>query len=565
MMRRLLTLLLILPGAAAQDGWPEAYRTGLKRIAREQQRYEAKSLGNDLTAALNQLSETYFSMRGRPENPNVVWYDLAGYKKVFDQWAEFERQKGAVAQVLAAAGGADAPKQIVNQLLDALDVIVAQEEIMKEARPQFVAYIYDQEPAIRRYGAYQHLDALVAALGKLRDAEGLAALRKEGWADACAWDKRRRSDLARIALLDSLALAGDGDARPLLEDIAAGDKPRLRIAALEALARLAKKPEEIAPRLADVAKNDKCYAVRAAALDLLATAARDPAVVPALADALGEKRGTSERVRFQRALTAIVGTDLGREPALWREWFEARSQGREFKPDEARRTTAASGAPFDRPVLLLECTYIECMPCDIDLAVKRNWLEWFGMSADNRSFLTQWDVQKRDAKKLLKALPEDARFNLVAMRGICEVAHFEEEGVVEAKPRAKRDAEEWLDELKPGVAHTSSRGKRKFYFSAWCSPSEGLWAAYREAGLDPFNPKLPDEPLADTILYWGDGVPALGPIIHIEAVIDDIRRLHRFFRIPVHCVRLGNTEGAEETMKGIATATGGSYAWMKKP
>lgn len=563
-MRRLLPLLLIVPLAVGQDGRPESYRTGLKRIAREQHRYATRELSEELTKALNTLNECYYDMHGKPEAPNVWVYDISGYKKVFDQWADFERRKGVLAQGLAATGGADAVKQIVSQLLDALDTVAAQEEIMKEARPKFAFVVYDQEPAILRYGAYQQRDALVAALGQVRDAEALAFLRKDGWVQTCAWDKRRRSDLARVALLDALALAGDEAARPLLDEVAAGDKPRLRIAALEALARLAKKPEEIAPRLAEVARKDKCRAVRAAALDLLATAARDPAVVPALADALGEKPGASERARLRRALTAIVGTDLGPEPTLWREWLEARAQGREFKPDEKRLTTTASGVTFDHPLLLLECTYIESVPCDIDLAAKKDWFAWFGMSVESRTFPTQWDVQKRDAKKLLGELPEDAPFNLLVMRGICEVVPFEEDGMAEMKPRTKRDAEEFLDEIRPGVASAKS-GRRTKYFAAWCSPSEGLWASYRQAGLDPWGTRLPDEPLADAILYKGEGAPALGPIIHVEAVIDDVRRLHRFFRIPIYCVRLGNTEGAEETMKGIAEATGATYRWCNKP
>jgi hypothetical protein len=95
--------------------------------------------------------------------------------------------------------------------------------------------------------------------------------------------------------------------------------------------------------------------------------------------------------------------------------------------------------------------------------------------------------------------------------------------------------------------------------------TQALWASYRHAGLEPLGTGVPDDAATDAIFLWADGVPAVGPIIHVEAVIDDIRRLHRFFRIPIHCVRVGNTEGAEETMKGIAEATGGTYVWCKKP
>jgi len=559
------TLLLFAALAVANpETEPESYRSRMKRVTREQRIYANHRLAEDLTKALNALAQCYYTMKGRPETPNVWVYDTEGYKGAFDQWAEFERKKGVLAQELAREGGAAAAKQILSQLLDALDVIVAQEETMKDARPLFTFVIYDQEPAIRRYGAYQRRDVLVAALSQLSDAEGFAALLKEGWARACAWDRRRRSDLARVALLDALALTGNEGARPLLEEVAAGNDPRLRIAALEALALLAKEPEEIAPRLSGVARTDPCYAVRATALDLLATAARAPAVVPELAGALTGARGASERARIRRALASIVGMDLGEEPAPWQEWLEAKAQGREFKRDEMRLTTTTSGAAFDRPLLLLECTYIECVPADIDLAAKKDWFDWLGMAVENRTFLTQWDVQKRDAKELLEGLPEKAPFNFLVMRDICKVVPFEKDGMARAKTRTKRAACKFLDEAKPGIARTKV-GNTTRYFCGWCSPSEGLWASYRQAGLDPWGTSLPDEPLADTILYSGEGVPALGPIIDIDAVIDDIRRLDRFFRIPIHCVRVGNTEGSEETMKGIATATRGSYRWLKKP
>ncbi len=563
---------LLLLGASPAGAAPPApaaalktYKKEMSRILLQERRYETKDMKRDLREAYAAYIKPWLD-RGKPNAPKEIEYDFSGYRWVYKTWWGFALAKGEAAKKLAAAGGTEAAKRLLAALLRALDEVVKEDRALAQSRP--VAFsMHDQVPAIRRYAALTYRDALVSALGSLKDGAALSWLLGKGLESVAKWQRSRRSDLARIALLDALARTGAAAVKPLLVSAAESASRRLRIVGLEGLARLPEERRALRERLTGALLTDPCFAVRVAALEALSRTAAGPAAVPARARALEtEIQGENGilRTHLRNALRKIVGRDLGDAPESWLAWYRKHEkairdgtwqkggdEGGTVK-DERETVSFYDIRTISKRILaLIDASDTLIIPVDIELAKTKNFFEWNALAKKDRNYVSQYDLLKRETLGMVEKLRPGSRFNLLLMNGSNQLTPFCKQGMAAAGARAKKEVAAFLDHVVVG---------------GWAPQIEGLLEASRMAGTDPWGGEPPDAPAVDTIFLLSDGVPSGGPIVYGPAIVDDVRRRHRFLRIVIHTIRIGDfKDTAEEVMKGIAEATGGKYTWRKKP
>ena len=262
-------LLLFAPAfpAAAADDAAEAlksYRSGMKELEKLQADYRGKPMQTDLRAAVNQLISPWWGMTD-PEGEPYWRYEHTGFDQVFASWGSPDMEKGTLAIELAKAGGENVARELFERLRRTAKQIVAENQLLKESRGKFFIWLHDQQPAVRRRGAYMHFDALVEALGALRDEAAVTYLSTLAWKKAKGFDRRAKWPLLRVALIDALARSGTPKALALVDEAAQSPEPQLRIAALEGLAESESSDRDVLRAwLLDTIQHDRCYAVRAA-------------------------------------------------------------------------------------------------------------------------------------------------------------------------------------------------------------------------------------------------------------------------------------------------------------
>jgi len=566
----ILTLLPSVPAVAdrAEDDALKAYKKAYTRVLIREKTYQARELDRELRVASDTWVRPWLD-RGKPDAPKVIEYDFSGYRAVFEKWIVHSKEKGELAIELAkAADGPEVAKRLLTRLLEALSNIVKQNFALAKSRPKHWS-IHDQRPAMYRYGDGIHVDALVNAIGLQKSEESLAWLMEDGVARVEKWGRSWRTDSGRIALLDALAKTGQAVVQPLLAAAAGSPDRRLRLVGLECLAALPEDRDVLRGRLEDVVRTEPAYAVRVAAIEILAGKLRDPLAIPALADALTKEiEGPNGimRAHLMKAMAEIVGKDLGPAPESWLAWFKANlkaiedgtwERGEDVRDATKNPDQKDSVAFYDirtvsqRIAVLIDASDTLIKPVDIEVAKKKNYFEWRALAKKDRNFVSQYDLLRKETSKLVTGLRRGARFNLLLMNGSYKVTPFWPRGMAKAEKAIKKLVDPWLEDVIVG---------------GWAPQLQGIWEAYRLAGYDPWRGGIPEEPLVDTIFLLSDGVPSGGQIMYGPALVDDIRRHHRFARIPIHAIRIDDYEDtAEEVMKGVAEVTGGTYVWRTKP
>ncbi|MCU0727688.1 MAG: HEAT repeat domain-containing protein, partial [Planctomycetes bacterium] len=324
---------------------------------------------------------------------------------------------------------------------------------------------------------------------------------------------------------------------------------------------------DLRDKLAEALLTDPCFAVRVAALGGLGTVA-DPKSVPLLARALEKEILGSNgvlRAHLRRALVAIAGTDVGEAPESWTAWYDrnraAIEDGTWKRGEDAGKTGGPdekdSVAFYDirtlskRILLLVDASDTLIKPVDIELAKTKNFFEWNATAPKDRNYVSQYQLLTKETLKMVEALRGNAVFNILIMHGSSQLTPFSPQGMAPANEPAKKAVKPFLDKVVVG---------------GWAPQIEGIWQAWRLAGGDPWGGDLPDEPPVDTVFLLSDGVPSGGQIVYGPALVDEVRRKHRFFRIPIHTIRIDDyKDTAQEFMEGVAAVTGGTAVWRTKP
>jgi len=464
------------------------YKKELGAVGRREKVYAAKGLDDDLRDAY-EVYRAPFRQRGGPDAPKVIDYDFSGYAGIYERFADYADEKGRLAVALAGTNDRKAAETLFDTLLDVLSEIDRLDREILAGKPK-TRSIHDLTPGIRRYAAWIHRDAIVAALGTLTEEKAVAALHKTLWTKAGSWDKGHRSARARAALVDALGRTGRD--RTVLETFLEEPSPAVRIAALEAVA--GKEPDAPAKKLLRLARDDDAvFAVREAARRLLGEKAEPPGDAPTFA-----------------------------------------------------------GIPIlsKRVIVLLDVSWGADKPLDVELMKTKSWREWRAVAVKDRDWVSQADWMKAETMNLVTELSGDARFDILLLNEDRVVA-MSPKGMVAADERGNRMATGFVEEILPG---------------GFTSQVQGFWEACRRAGSPPYGSEAPEDPAADTFILVSPGVPSGGALLYAPAIVDEFRRAWRFHRIRVHTVRVDDAaEPAEEVMKGIAEATGGTYVHKTKP
>ncbi|MEN8151358.1 MAG: hypothetical protein ABFS86_16195, partial [Planctomycetota bacterium] len=325
------------------------YKKELGAVTKREKVYLAKGLDDDLRDA-NRIFRAPWRQRGGPDAPKVIDYDFSGYAGIYERWAEYAAEKGQLARALAGANDTKAAQALVDTLLDVLSRIDRLDREILAGKPK-TRSIHDLTPGIKRYAAWLHRDALVAALGSLTETTAVAALHKKLWTKAKNWDKSHRSVCARVALIDALGPSQQSNWQ-LLEALGEETGPGGRIAALEAFTGT-DPGAATKTQLRKARDDDPVFAVRETARRLL-----------------GEK------------------------------------------PEVPGDAPTFAGIPIvsKRVIVMLDVSWGTTKPLDVELMKTKTWREWRSVADKNRDWVSQAEWMKAETVGLVAELPEDAKF-----------------------------------------------------------------------------------------------------------------------------------------------------------
>lgn len=556
-MRRLLLLSLAAAALAGGDA-ARTYDEEAKKARNSEKRFfeDFQRSWNDAFLAFREPIE---AAEAKPlEHTDAVW-DFAAVNRLYAEAAAIQEARGRAALEFARSGHPKAATELLQELLDLVREAEALEAELAEAKPIQRAFLFDLRPAVRRHALAARERLLVEAVGSAAGAAGILA--DAGLREAAAKDGRK-SVARRVAVIDALGFAGGDGARAAVEPFLRARESSLRIAALEACARLG---GASTPALLGLL-SDPSPPVLRALLDAVRTSlAKEARFLPPIVAGLEGARG-SAAVRSVAALEALTRQKFGHDPARWREWlsvyageieagtFDAgKIEVQELPPKAPEGAMAFLGvtAPAAGAVFVLDASLNFALPADLAFQLTKYKTAWpTGSQSWQSEHPAHRTVILRELLGTIDAMPKEAPFHLVALHGA-----FEAEALSGKKPlragKADRAAVEKFVERLP------ARG--------WCAPYEGICEAMRLMGLPPGADDF-GKPNADTIFLVHAGAPAGGRYMSPDAAIEAFRRLNRFRRVTVHAIRIcDDKEAGEKLMCGIAEASGGSYLHRKAP
>lgn len=236
-------------------------------------------------------------------------------------------------------------------------------------------------------------------------------------------------------------------------------------------------------------------------------------------------------------LEYLTGMKLGRQAGRWKRWWEA--EGETFtlptvreveaklaafaKHKEELRTVATF---YGIPVLSERvCFVLDVSGSMMEPAVVE------GRTRTEESGPTRLDVAKEQLTRMLKALSDDRRCNIVFFSSD---VHAWQDEVVPLEKRMREDALRF-------VARQRAMGATNLY--------DAVALAF-------------DDPLVDTVYVLSDGQPNAGSVVGTEPIRRAVKRINSFRGIQVHCIAIGDDS---EVMRLLAEDSGGVYRNVGKP
>lgn len=556
-MRLLLPLLAFACVLSAQEDPEKAFHEAEKRLRAADKRFWEDFQGrfNDAFLAFRAPVE---AAEAKPDqNRDAVW-DYKEFRKLYDEYAGFEKAFGEAAIAFAKSGSPKAAAHLLEAALDAAKEAEELETELADAKPVQRRSMFDLRPGIRRHGLGFREAALVQGLGAADGAGPFLA--DTGWKQAVKKDGAK-SIARRVMVIDAMGLSAAPEARPVLEAMLKAKESSLRIAALEALARFG---AEATPALLPLLKDPSAPVQRALLQAVRDRLARDGRWIPAVVALHASARGLL-RSLCVATLGTLTRQTFGDDALRWKEWLDIYAKEieggtfdaekieiQEAQPRPPATESAFYGvkSPSLAPIYLVEASYNLLIPADLDFQLTRYKYSWVGSDqrwqAEHPNHRTALLAQLRSA---LAGLPPEAAFNVVALHSAFEAEPLSEKKMLRATPKDRATAEKFLEKL-PG--------------QGWCAQYAGLLQAMRIAGMPPEGVDFPDA-AADTIFLVNAGGPAGGHYMSPEAVVSAFGRFNRFRRLVVHCIRISDDKEPGETlMKGLAESSGGVYVWQTK-
>jgi len=216
------------------------------------------------------------------------------------------------------------------------------------------------------------------------------------------------------------------------------------------------------------------------------------------------------------ALNALTGKSLGYNPEHWKAWWQVNREKFAFD-DASRRPEGAVGGGgtttyHDIPVLSKQVIFL------LDISGSMNM-------AKGKS--TRIAEAKAELAKVLKALPKEARVNLIFFNS---------------------QVDAWQNRLMP-LGQNLAKALAKV---------ESLNAGGSTNIHDSIEKALAD-PDVDTMYLLSDGAPSAGKFTVAGDVLREVRRMNRMKQVAIHTISLGKSE----FMKQLAAENCGQYQEVK--
>jgi hypothetical protein len=377
----------------------------------------------------------------------------------------------------------------------------------------------------KQFAAEKYLGAIVAALGKSRDATCVAWLaevpvREPGWRD-------------RKGVAEALgSVPESGKAVEALVGLCADPEADVRVAAVDGLGG---RRDERAFEAISRALADGYWRVRAAAVSAVGKSG-DPVkicdtLIPRLEKEEGRLRGD-----IDQALEKATGRTFGADFELWSCWWSANREkiraGGVPAPQEPpagggegrAKTIAFYGLQTFSTRIIFVIDISSSMGPPVTLSGRTREL---GPGEETRIA-----VAKRELKRAIGALPEDGTFDVVCFRRDVLVLH---PCMVQASRANKEDAYRWIEALKT-------------------DDGTDIFKALGHAFHLVERPAVAgaEEPPADTIFLLSDGH---GP--DPEATLATVRSWNRWRRMTLHAIGIGKSNVV--FLKTLAADSGGRF------
>lgn len=380
-------------------------------------------------------------------------------------------------------------------------------------------------------------------------------------------------DEARLWAAVAAGLLGDEEALPGLARLATGDRlSPIRVAAIDAFAKLGKGHEDVAGPPLVAALDDPELAVQTAAC-LALRRVRVREAIPVLIRMMEQARG---RILEQVYPTLIEITDLPfrDDPAQWRTWWdraaaeyvllsdaeiaqrrEVRNAANlEYRPERKEASFLGVDTPSVRVVFVIDVSgSMEEQVVDRSLFAERGFSE-FG----------KLDIVREELLRTLEGLEGHVRFNILSFAS--EVMPWRT-GLAPANALNQRSAMDFVRNLQPiggtgsgelaNAGLVGSSGLEKGRTNTYAALCAALGVAETEALGTATESAREAQTDVDTIFFLSDGRPSVGELVDPDDILVAIRKVNQFRRVVIHTIAIG--EFQKDFMFDLARDSGGVF------
>ena len=456
------------------------------------------------------------------------------------------------------------------------DALFKQVELLSELEKEIVQVSGEQSQLLQKgmKGYTAEAENRTKELAaQLKDLEGLLKSEREA-ADAIVGKVSDGPEVLRKNILKRAKSGGDWPARAAAVRVASkhlGEKdswahvirtigkdadPRVRMAALEALANAQEKWEDLViGRLADP---DWSVVLRASQI---AAERKLHKAVPHLINAL---TGASPRLAqgVGQALKDLTGENFEAYADIWTKWWEEHKE--DFEKDVEVKTGKKPEFPrvhfygveikSDRVLFIIDVSgsmKLEIKAKNEEPKKKKDPVVT-GPGApppppDLEDFMksgAKIDIAKHELKKAIERMPKEFTFNIIQFN---QGASAWQPTMTKASKKNKEKAYEWIRSLKPSGS-TFTDG--------------ALRMAFEIAGLINFDDKYPNIAV-DTVVLLSDGAPTdtsfpKANFMDFNIILEHVRQWNAKRQVVIHCIAVNMPEG-NEFMKKLAEENGGTF------
>lgn len=377
----------------------------------------------------------------------------------------------------------------------------------RDPRVRYVAVLalgtLDEPRAMTRlYGALKDRDvtvrvAALEAVARRRDEKSATTLIREA--------KKSNPDTAAVAM-DYLVHYPTPETVEALSDLAGSYKPEVAIPALDALSAIGT-PDAL-PAFEQALKSGK-WPIRVSAIRGLGKL-KKKASIDLLVGRMPSEEGRM-LAEVGQALRGLTGKSIGYAAGAWKAWWEANRETFSF---DAAATEARAGGPgmttyYGVPVMSDRVVFC------VDISGS--------MSAEVEGDETRLDQAKKELSRVLSALGDEARVNLL---------FFDDR--IEPWSRRLTPIKSNLKRALATISALEPRGTTNIF--------DTLDGAFQHSDVD-------------TVYLLSDGDPTDGRIVEPGAILREIRRMNRLRQIIIHTISFGPSP----FLKELAAQNGGEY------